>query len=171
VTKDYRTDFKEAINELLGMASEREKLETRIAKQKKRVAALYELAQIDGDGGPIPGLVEGITDACRVVFRAAEKPLVQAEVRDRVQSLGLPQQANLLASIHTTIKRMKEAGELEEVTIPLQTGGLGTGYQWNPKKLSLSSLLGDDKFYQTMMASADIANNLLAAMLPDDKKK
>jgi len=135
VTKDYKTDFAEAVRELLAMTSEREKLETRIAKQKKRVAALYELADIEEASGPISGLVEGLTDACRVVFRAAEKPLTPAEIRDRVQALGLPPQANLLASIHTTIKRMKEAGEIDESGIPPDLGQVGAAYQWRDKGL------------------------------------
>ena len=141
MTKDYKVDFTEAVGELFRLASAREKLETDIAKQKKRVAALYELAQMDDDGGPISGLVEGLTDACRVVFRTAEKPLLPAEVRDRVQSLGLPPQANLLASIHTTLKRMKESQEIEEVSVPLQTGGMGWAYKWNEKRLGLGNLL------------------------------
>jgi hypothetical protein len=147
VTKDYTSDFTEAMHDLLAMASQREQLETRIAKQKKRVAALYELAQIDEGSRPLSGLVEGITDACRVVFRAAEKPLFPAEVRDRVQDLGLPPQANLLASIHTTIKRMKDAKEIDDVNYPLETGGMGTAYQWNDKRNTLIDLLGDDSAF------------------------
>ena len=143
VTKDYKADFTEAVGKLLQLTSQREEMETSIAKQKKRVAALYELAQIDDDGGPISGLVDGLTDACRVVFRAAEKPLLPADVRDRVQALGQQPQANLLASIHTTLKRMKDSQEIEEVSVPLQTGGTGSGYRWNEKRLSLKDLLGD----------------------------
>jgi hypothetical protein len=142
VANDYTADLKEAIRQLLLMASEREQLETRIAKQKKRVAALYELVQTDEGSAALSGLVEGMTDACRVVFRAAEKPLSPAEVRDRVQALGLPPQANLLASVHTTIKRMKEAGELKEVNKALESGGVGTAYEWDANRMvSLSRLL------------------------------
>jgi hypothetical protein len=114
VTKDYSIDYREALRDLLDMAAEREALETQIAKQKKRVAALYELVKTDDNAAAIDGLVEGMTDACRVVFRAAEKPLTPAEVRDRVQALGIPPQSNLLASVHTTIKRMKDAGEVTD---------------------------------------------------------
>ena len=142
MTSEYAADLKEALRQLLLMASEREQLETKIAKQKKRVAALYELVQTDEGSAAISGLVEGMTDACRVVFRAAEKPLLPAEVRDRVQALGLPPQANLLASVHTTIKRMKEAGELKEVAQALESGGSGVAYVWDARKmLTLSSLL------------------------------
>jgi hypothetical protein len=143
VTTNYKRDLKRAIGDLLLMNSERMQLETKIAKQKKRVAALYELVQTDEDGPALSGLVEGISDACRVVMRAAEKPLFPAEVRDGVQALGLPPQANLLASVHTTLKRMKEAEEMKEVSKPLETGGKGIAYQWAGEKMvSLSALSG-----------------------------
>jgi hypothetical protein len=176
VTKDYTDDLKQALRDLLAMASEKEQLETKIAKQKKRAAALYELVAAEGESAAITGLVEGVTDACRTVFRAAEKPLLPAEVRDRVQALGLPPQANLLASIHTTIKRMKEAEEIEEVSVPLQTGGMGTAYKWNHRRHTLADLAGgsrsDNHWYSiiaemalsqeaSMKADADSARKLI----------
>ena len=125
------------------MVSEREQLETKIARQKKKVAALYELVQADEGSTALSGLVEGISDACRVVLRAAGKPLFPAEIRDGIQGLGLPPQANLLASVHTTIKRMKDAGEVKEVSKPIETGGMGVAYQWveEVRMVSLSALL------------------------------
>ena len=131
MTKNYIIDLQQALRELLLMSSEREQLETKIAKQKKRVAALYELVQTDDDAAAIPSLVEGITDACRVVLRAAEDPLTPSEIRDKVQALGLPSQANLLASIHTTLKRMKIAGELDETTKKVGPAGEdAVAYTW-----------------------------------------
>jgi len=130
VTKNYTVDLKQALRDLLLMVSKRAQLETKIAKQKKRVAALYELVQSDEASPGMSGLVEGISDACRVVLRAAEKPLLPAEVRDGIQGLGLPPQANLLASVHTTLKRLKDAGEVREVVKPLESGGTGIAYKW-----------------------------------------
>jgi hypothetical protein len=130
VTKTYKADFKEAINDLCHMTEERERLETKIAKQKKRVAALHELMQIEESSAAILGLVEGISDACRVVLRAAEKPLHPTEIRDRIQALGFPSQSNLLASVHTTVRRMKESGEVAENMLPLDSGGTGAFYVW-----------------------------------------
>src|SRR5208283_5151811 len=130
VTRNYNSDFREAVGSLMLMVSEREQLETKIARQKKKVAALYELVQADEGSTALSGLVEGISDACRVVLRAAGKPLFPAEIRDGIQGLGLPPQANLLASVHTTIKRMKDAGEVKEVSKPIETGGMGVAYQW-----------------------------------------
>lgn len=170
--KDYTDDLKQGLRDLLSMASEKEQLETKIAKQKKRVAALYELVAAEGESAAITGLVEGVTDACRTVFRAAEKPLLPAEVRDRVQALGLPPQANLLASIHTTIKRMKEAEEIEEVSVPLQTGGVGTAYKWNYQRHTLADLAGnahpDNSWYSILaeMASQEGAAEGLRSTLP-----
>ena len=145
VTKDYNSDLKQAIRDLLLMNSERAQLETAIAKQKKRVAALYELVQTDENAPAMSGLVEGLTDACRVVLRTAEKPLLPAEVRAGVQALGLPPQANLLASVHTTLRRMKDSGEVKEVSQPLDSGGIGAAYKWveGGRMLTLASLLGE----------------------------
>ena len=143
MTKDYIADLKEALSQLILMASEREQLETKIAKQKKRVAALYELVQTDEGSAALSGLVEGITDACRVVFRAAERPLLPTEVRDRVQALGLPPQANLLASVHTTIRRMKDAGEISETVLPLESGGTAAFYIWVGVQRSAKNAFAD----------------------------
>lgn len=146
VTKNYKSDLEEALRDLLSMVTQRETLETRIAKQKKRIAALYELVETDEGSLAIFGLVEGITDACRIVLRAAEKPLVVSEIRDRVQTLGLPQQANLLASVHTTLKRMKDAGEVTEMTVPLSTGGTGVAYKWVSPALRMADLVVKGNF-------------------------
>jgi hypothetical protein len=130
VTTNYKLDLEHAVRDLLKLTAEREQWEVKIAKQKKRVAALYELVQTDEGAAALTGLVEGITDACRVVMRAAEKPLSVSDIRDRVQALGLPPQANLLASIHTTVKRMKESGEVAEHMMALESGGTGAFYVW-----------------------------------------
>jgi len=115
VTNKYKVDLGAAINELQRMEAEHFEMETRIAKQKKRVAALYELADADDEGSAPMGLVQGITDACRTVFRAADKPLYPIDVKNRVEALGLPPQQNLLASVHTVIKRLLIAKEVEAV--------------------------------------------------------
>ncbi len=164
MTKNYSTDLKQALRDLLRMSSERAQLETKIAKQKKRVAALYELVQADEDGPALSGLVEGISDACRVVLRAAEKPMSPAEVRDAVQGLGLPPQTNLLASVHTTLRRMKDAGELKEII-----HGAGTAYQWlDPVLMSVSALLGEPRSVQEKVipTTPGDARKMMERLLP-----
>lgn len=163
---NYTADLKQALHDLLTMASEKEQLETKIAKQKKRVAALYELVLTDADAGPIPSLVEGITDACRVVLRAAEQPLTPADIRDKVQALGLPPQANLLASIHTTLKRMKTAGELQETTARVGPAGEETvAYRWAEQKMiRLSALLNPNLID---LDPANLPGNVRAILYPE----
>ncbi len=119
-----------ALAELQRMTEERHQLEIKIAKQKKRIAALAELANSD-EASPAPvGLVDGITDAVRTVFQGAEKPLNPAQVRDRAQALGVGRQQNLLASVHTVIRRLLEAGEIE----PLGDLDVGGGYRWKTER-------------------------------------
>ncbi|MGD1215417.1 MAG: hypothetical protein ABR861_10580 [Terriglobales bacterium] len=116
MTNKYRADLVVALNELLLMEAEFFEMEKRIAKQKKRIAALHELAE-GNDEAPAPmGLVQGITDACRTVFRAADEPLYPIQVKERVEALGLPPQQNLLASVHTVIRRLVAANEIQEVS-------------------------------------------------------
>ena len=130
MTNTYKADLAKATRELEQMIADREELETQIARQKRKVAALHELADPGEESLAVTGLVDGITDACRVVFRAFDRPLLPVEVRDRVQSLGLPPQSNLLASVHTTIRRMKEAGEIKEVFEPQPGGSAVAAYKW-----------------------------------------
>lgn len=109
VTNKYTADLVAAINEL-------QRLEAASFEMETLIAALHQLAEVD-DEEPAPvGLVQGITDACRTVFRAAgEEPLYPIEVKKRVEALGLPPQQNLLASVHTVIRRLLAANEVEEV--------------------------------------------------------
>jgi hypothetical protein len=130
VEHSYAVDFVTALAELQRMVEERDALETRIARQKKRVAALAELARPEEDAPGPTGLVEGITDACRTVLRGAERPLLPIEVKERVEALGLPQQKNLLASVHTVLKRLAVSKEAIEVWP--QSGSGPAAYTWNP---------------------------------------
>lgn len=131
VTTNYKDDFAKATAELERLVNASEDLEIQIARQKRKVAALHELAQSEDDAPPLSGLVDGLTDACRVVFMSFDKPLLPVEVRDKVQALGIRPQSNLLASVHTTIRRMKQAGEIKEVFQPAGIGGAAiAAYQW-----------------------------------------
>ncbi len=130
MTTKYTNDLAEETTKLERLLAAREDLEVQIAKQKRRVAALYELADTNEDAPPPAGLVDGLTDACRVVFMSFDKPLLPIEVRDKVQALGIPPQSNLLASVHTTIRRMRQAGEIKEVFEPQAGGSAVAAYKW-----------------------------------------
>jgi len=105
-------DAREALE---GMYVEMDVLQVRIAKQKRVIAALTELANVADDGPPPVDLVKGITHACKTAVFGANNLISPSEVRDRIKSLGIPEQKNLLASVHTVLKRLAEAGEIKEV--------------------------------------------------------
>lgn len=132
VTERYKSDLAEAIGELNNLMLGREELEARIARLKKKVAALRELVEASEDARPSERLVDGVTDACRTVLRAAKRPLLPIEVRDEVQRLGLPEQSNLLASVYTVLRRLKQTGEVaEDFTTHRNPGGSAVAaYMW-----------------------------------------
>ena len=132
VTERYRDDLANALADLTRLIAQREELEARIARQKKKVAALHDLVGAGEDGAPPEGLVNGITDACRTVLRAAGKPLLPIEVRDGVERLGLPPQADLLASVYTVLRRLELAGEVvEDFEAHRNPGGSAVkAYRW-----------------------------------------
>jgi hypothetical protein len=108
----YREDLRAARAKLIQMINASESLQQEIAKQKQVVAALTKLAELTAP----TNLVAGVTDAVRNVLKVADgKLLSPAEIQQQVQSLGVPPQQNLLASIHTTLRRLAEAGEAEYV--------------------------------------------------------
>ena len=153
MTKQYKADLVEAVEELEKMAAEKQRLELSIARQKKRVAALIELANDEEDAEAPTGLVEGITDACRTVLMAAEKPLSPAEVRDRVESLGLRSQKNLLASVYAVLRRLpKSDAHVEEIT----TVGATPLYRYVQ---TLPSFLKNTILVNTLMAEREAARN------------
>src|SRR6266849_4927514 len=98
VKRTYKTELQQAKETLQDLLVQADELHVRIAKQKRVVAALAELTDVDEDSGAPEGLVSGITDACKTVLWSAEKPLFPVEVRDRIKTLGFPEQKNLLAS-------------------------------------------------------------------------
>jgi hypothetical protein len=70
------------------------------------------LARLDELGGK-PGFVETV----RSILRLAVKPLAPPEIKTLIQlgkKMDLTAYSNPLASIHTTLRRMKDSGEVEE---------------------------------------------------------
>jgi hypothetical protein len=59
----------------------------------------------------------GLADAVRKVVKAASSPLIAVEVRDALIAGGFDasEYSNLLASVHTTLKRLGQSGELLQV--------------------------------------------------------
>jgi hypothetical protein len=118
---DYKQNLDEAKQDLDKLVKRREALDRRIAKLRQDIVSL---AQLSGDSGVALAskLIAdtkkefGLKSAVLEALRASDKPLTPAEVVAGIQRLGLSydSKANLLASVHTTLRRMAQNGEVEE---------------------------------------------------------
>jgi hypothetical protein len=107
---DYRRALDAAVREYEKLSAERADLDDRLSQLRHSIGTLTKLC------GYEPTVPLGLTDACRLVLRNSVTPLTALEVRDRLAAIGvdLDKYSNPLASIHTVLKRMHEAGEIAE---------------------------------------------------------
>src|SRR5262245_40063609 len=106
-TDEYKLALEAASREYEQLAQQRADIDRRLAQLAQTIGSLTRLC------GYTPTTAVGLTDGCRMVLRAAGRPLTALEVRDMLAGLGLDMSkyANDLSVIHTTLKRLNEAGE------------------------------------------------------------
>lgn len=112
MTEDnYRRALREAIREYEQLAKQRSEIDLRIAQLVQTIGSLSRLCNLT------PTVALGLTDACRMVLKAAGHPLTAAEVRLQLEAMGFDtaRYANPLASIHIVLKRLKASGEAKFV--------------------------------------------------------
>jgi hypothetical protein len=120
---DYQRALEKAQREYEALVAERTRLDERLARLSQTIGSLMRLCNIT------PSVTLGLTDACRTVLKAAEQALAGTEVRQRLAAMGfdVDRYASDLASIHTVLKRLCRAGELDFV--PRAEGG--PAYRWH----------------------------------------
>jgi len=137
--KQAKADLAEQVA-LLGKAQEQaEKSEKAIVELRQTIAALQRLC---GEGEFVEEDALGLTDAIRMAFKTHEpgmfgidNGLSAHDVREKLESMGYAGRwGNLLASIHTVIKRLREKGELEAAG---NVNGRET-FKWRPGPRGLS---------------------------------
>jgi hypothetical protein len=133
--EDYRKALETAAREYETLGEQRQQIDRRLAELAQTLSTLSRLC------GLTPTVSLGLTDACRITLRAAGGPLTALEVRDRLTTFGLDlsRYTNELAAVHTTLKRLNDAGELRFIARP------GTGekaYVWD--RPARAALLGPD---------------------------
>lgn len=123
-TDEYRRALEVATKEYQQLAAERQRIDRRLSELAQTIGTLTRLC------GLTPTVPWGLTDACRTVLRNADTPITPAEIRDRLVAIGcdLSVYSNALAAIHTTLKRLAEAGELRTAAVPPAK----VGYLWAP---------------------------------------
>lgn len=142
MTKDhYKIALQAARDELAELEREKAKIEKRISELQQGIVGLSALAA-DEAGGEKPqsmmdvlagvGVETGLTDAVRMITSSFGFPMTPKQVRDALLHLGydLSGYSNILASLHTIMKRLATAKELINVT---DDAGKEIGaYIWNP---------------------------------------
>jgi len=118
----YKQAYATAKLDLLEQLQKRDDLDQKIRKLKQTVKALGELCGAPAEELDKLLLVEGFaidakpgfTDAIRRLFRIRQTALSPTEIRDDLLKMAIGVgQVNLLSSIHTVLRRMAEAGEIE----------------------------------------------------------
>jgi hypothetical protein len=114
---DYRNELRRHRAALALLLSEREDIEIKIAKLKRKVAAFAELCD---EGDAVDPQVDlnlgGLTDVCKTAMRASRKEwMTIADIQETISELGFPleQYKAPAASITTTVNRLADSGEVE----------------------------------------------------------
>ena len=119
----YKQAYATAKLDLLERLQKRDDLDQQIRKLKQTVKALGELCGAPAEELDKLLLVEGFaidakpgfTDAIRRLFRIRQTALSPTDIREDLVKMGIGVgQVNLLSSIHTVLRRMAEAGEIEK---------------------------------------------------------
>jgi hypothetical protein len=131
-TAEYKAMVKKIRAELESLEIRQEEIERQIARLKQALIGLTPLAQEDVR---IPGIdmtllsaeidAMSITDAARQILQASAKPLSPIELKQKLAEMGkdLSGQKNVMASVHSLLKRLTEAGQIE-------SADSGLTYQW-----------------------------------------
>jgi len=119
----YKQAYETAKLDLLKLMQKRDQLDKQIRKLKQSLNALGDLCGADPEEIDKLLLMEGFaidsslgfTAAIRRLFRIRKTALSPMEIRDDLLKIGIGRnQVNLLSSIHTVLRRMVEAGEIEK---------------------------------------------------------
>ena len=132
---DYKSWYENAKTELQKLQREQAELDLLRVERDKQIAALIKtmnaIAPLIGEE-PMPAAdgkeapTAGMTDCIRTILAQADEPLSAAEIRDRLSAMGFDMKSysNALATVHTILRRLAEAVEVEplKLNVPLPGG-------------------------------------------------
>jgi len=137
--QQYKATLKSLKADLAKLEPQEAELTDSLLQLRKRKAeleaAIRSFARLCGERLPAvskdpTGLAAemGLTDAVRAVLKGVfPERLTPLEIRARLISAGYSRQhTNLMASIHTTLRRLENSGEINP-----DKKGKKTAYQWN----------------------------------------
>jgi len=121
--ESYRKSLDDARSELESLMEQREEIDLRISQLKQAIVALAPLGEDEDSKLSMPGFdlkafrIEtqaiGITDACREILKTAGSALTPLEVKARLIQMKpeFDKQKNLMASVHSVLKRLVKNNE------------------------------------------------------------
>jgi hypothetical protein len=151
---DYKKSLEGLKAELEELLNRQEDIEKRIAQVKQAIMSLAPLAEEQGESisaawYQILG-TRNVSDACLQILQAATVPLSPVEIKAQILNMGLDlsQYKNVMATIHSALKRLLQN---EEIT----TKDNGLTYSWMRRTKGLlppdfhplysSGIRGDEK--------------------------
>jgi len=123
--RDYRDSLRAAQQEFADLITQRKAIDERLVKLSKTIASLQGLLRGKNSKGEI---ALKFSDACRYVLHGSRTPKSPREIRDDLIAIGFPveEYQNVLASIHTTMKRLVENGEVQSVKVDGKSAYIAT---------------------------------------------
>jgi hypothetical protein len=119
VNEEYRKTLTAARAELDSLVEQREEIERRIGQLKQAIVALVPLGEDEDKSAfgfdlktiQVEVQAMGITDTCREILKAAGHGMNPIEVKEKIVQLKpeFAKQKNLMASVHTVLKRLVPA--------------------------------------------------------------
>lgn len=116
---DYKKTLEGARAELEELLVKQEEIEQRIARIKQAIISLAPLVE-EPDSDFWTSLsagmrASGISDACLQILQSTNKPLTPVEIKEQLRNTGidLSGQKNVMASIHSALKRLCANEEIE----------------------------------------------------------
>jgi hypothetical protein len=133
---DYRRLVIEIQKEIESLEIQQEDTTRRLARLKQSLIGLAPLAEEQDAGlaggiealAGIPSMAEiTITDSVRQILQATTKALSPVEIKDRLISMGkdLSGHKNVMASVHSLLKRLAASGQIESKDNGLTYGWKG----------------------------------------------
>jgi hypothetical protein len=137
----YKTALEAARQELAELEDERAKIDRRISELQQGIVGLSALAPAEAGSDKPQSMMDvlagvgadtGLTDATRMITSSFGFPMTPKQVRDALLHLGydLGGYSNILASLHTIMKRLTKSGEL--INVVDDKGNELGAYAWNP---------------------------------------
>lgn len=130
-TQNYKRMIGEMRKELETLLEHQEDTEQKIAQLKQAIMSFAPLAKEQGIGWDFLPEPTGTTEAIREILRAVyPKAISPVEIKEQLKSRGhdLSQHKNVMASVHSTLKRMLENREI-------RTGDDGLTYSWRRRRI------------------------------------